>query len=64
MDIELSEVKKALSERKVIDQAKGLIMSKLLISEAEAYQSMRSMAMEQNRKISEVAENILIKFRS
>lgn len=64
MDIELSKVKKALSERKVIDQAKGLLMIKLSISESEAYQSMRSMAMEQNRKISEVAENILTKFRS
>lgn len=64
MDIELSEVKKALTERKVIDQAKGLLMNQLSISEAEAYQHMRSTAMEQNRKISDVAKNILKKFRS
>jgi hypothetical protein len=64
MDIELLEVKKTLSDRKLLDQAKGLLMNKLSISEAEAYKQIRSTAMDQNRTISDIAENILKKFRS
>lgn len=58
---ELSETKKALTERKQIERAKGQLMSKLGISEVEAYKIMRSTAMEQNRKIIDVADNILAK---
>lgn len=58
---ELSETKKALAERKLIERAKGLLMSTLNISEVEAYKIMRSTAMEQNRKIIDVAENLLAK---
>ncbi len=56
---ELSDTKKALSERKQIERAKGLVMSKMGITEMEAYKVLRTTAMEQNRKIIEVAENIL-----
>lgn len=58
---ELSETKKALAERKQIERAKGVLMSTLGISEVEAYKVMRSTAMEQNRKIIDVADNILAK---
>lgn len=56
---ELSKTKKALNERKVIERAKGLVMQRFAISEEEAYKYLRSTAMSQNRKIIEVAENIL-----
>ena len=56
---ELSDTKKALAERKQIERAKGLIMSKMGLSEVDAYKELRRTAMEQNRKIIEVAENIL-----
>lgn len=56
---ELSETKKALTERKQIERAKGLLMSRRGISEVEAYKILRSTAMEQNRKIIDVADNIL-----
>jgi hypothetical protein len=59
IEIELSETKKALSERKIIERAKGLIMVKLGLNEEEAYKILRTSAMEQNRKIVEVAENII-----
>lgn len=58
---ELSETKRALAERKQIERAKGILMTTLGISEVEAYKVMRSTAMEQNRKIIDVADNILAK---
>lgn len=63
MESELSETKKALAERKQIERAKGLLMSTLGITEVEAYKTMRSTAMEQKRKIIDVAENILLQHR-
>lgn len=59
MESELSDTRKALSERKQIERAKGLLMSKLGIDEMEAYKTLRNLAMEQKRKIIDVAENIL-----
>lgn len=59
MESELSETKKALTERKLIERAKGLLMSTRGLNEMEAYKLMRSQAMDQNRKIVDVAENIL-----
>lgn len=59
IESELSETRKSLAERKQIERAKGLIMSKLGINEVEAYKWLRSTAMDQNRKLIEVAENII-----
>jgi len=61
MENELSETKKALSERKQNERAKGVLMSTMAISEVDAYKVLRSTAMEQNRKIIDVAQNILLK---
>lgn len=63
MESELSETKKALTERKQIERAKGLLMSTLGLSEVDAYKTMRSTAMEQKRKIIDVAENILLQHK-
>ncbi|HEY0906098.1 MAG TPA: ANTAR domain-containing protein, partial [Methylophilus sp.] len=60
IETELSETKKALAERKVIERAKGMLMTSLGLNEVEAYKVMRSTAMEQNRKLVDVAENILL----
>lgn len=59
MENELSETKKSLAERKRIERAKGLLMSKLGLSEMEAYKMLRNTAMEQNRKLIDIAENII-----
>lgn len=61
MESELSDTKKALVERKQIERAKGLLMNTMGINEMEAYKTLRNLAMEQNRKIIDVAENILAK---
>jgi response regulator NasT len=56
---ELSDTKLKLAERKVIERAKGLLMAHHQLSEDQAYQKMRSMAMNKNLKISEIAQRIL-----
>ncbi|MEM7498644.1 MAG: ANTAR domain-containing protein [Pseudomonadota bacterium] len=52
---ELEATKAALAERKMIDRAKGLLMQTKGISEEEAYGLLRRTAMDQGRKIAEVA---------
>jgi len=56
---ELSETRLKLDERKDIDRAKGLLMSKRKLSENEAYRLLQKMAMGQNKKIGEIAKSIL-----
>lgn len=64
MESELAETKKALTERKQIERAKGILMRIRGLSEVEAYTSMRSTAMEQKRKVIDVAENILLQHKT
>ena len=55
MRSELETAKEALAERKTIDRAKGLLMKAKGLSEDEAYALLRKTAMDQGRKIGEVA---------
>ncbi|HEV7815931.1 MAG TPA: ANTAR domain-containing protein [Janthinobacterium sp.] len=56
---ELSDTKHKLAERKVIERAKGLLMARHRMSEEQAYQKLRSMAMNKNLKLAEIAQRIL-----
>ena len=56
---ELAEAKSTLAERKLVDKAKGLLMQRRGMSEDEAYKALRKMAMDSNKRIAEVAENLL-----
>ena len=56
---ELSETRQKLDERKIIDRAKGLLMTNQRLSEDQAYQKLRSMAMNKNMKLAEIAQRIL-----
>lgn len=56
---ELSETRHKLAERKLIDRAKGILMSNQQLTEDQAYQKLRSMAMNKNLKLSEIAQRIL-----
>lgn len=56
---ELSETRHKLAERKLIDRAKGILMNKQSLSEDQAYQKLRTMAMNKNLKLAEVAQRIL-----
>lgn len=52
---ELAETKRALEERKVIDRAKGIIMKSRNLTEDEAYALLRKAAMDQNKRLADVA---------
>ena len=56
---ELSDTKHKLAERKVVDRAKGLLMTHHQLTEDQAYQKLRSMAMNKNLKLAEIAQRIL-----
>lgn len=56
---ELEETRGELENRKVIDRAKGLLMKSRGLSEEEAYALMRKTAMNQNRKIIEIAQSLV-----
>ena len=59
MRAELEETRRALEERKLIDRAKGLIMKAKGIQEDEAYALLRKTAMNQNRRVADVAEALV-----
>jgi response regulator NasT len=59
---ELDATRNQLSERKAVEKAKGLLMQRKNISEDEAYQSLRKMAMDKNKRIVDVAESVINAF--
>jgi hypothetical protein len=59
MELELQSARNALTERKTIERAKGLLMSQFNLSEEVAYKRMRSTAMEQKKKMIDVAQTII-----
>lgn len=59
METELASARRALAERKTIERAKGLLMARFQLSEELAYKKLRTTAMEQNRRLADVAETIL-----
>ena len=56
---ELDEAKDALAERKVIDRAKGVLMKAKKLSEEEAYALLRKTAMNEHKKIAEIAQSVV-----
>jgi len=59
MQTELDEARSALAERKLIDRAKSILMESRNLSEPDAYALLRSTAMNQNRRIADVAEALI-----
>jgi len=59
LEDELDKTRLQLTERKLVDRAKGLIMKQRRIDESEAYRLLRKAAMDRNLRIAEVAENIV-----
>jgi response regulator NasT len=59
MRAELAATRAALEERKIVDRAKGILMKARGIGEDEAYALLRRTAMDQKKKIAEIAQAIL-----
>jgi response regulator NasT len=51
-----------LAGRKTIEKAKGILMDHKKVSEDDAYQSLRKMAMDKNTRIVDVAESVISAF--
>lgn len=59
MQSELDAAKQALEDRKTIDRAKGILMRQRDLTEEEAYTLMRKTAMDQGRKVIDMARALV-----
>jgi len=59
MKSELTAAKQALEDRKTIDRAKGILMRQRACSEDDAYKLLRKTAMDQGRKVIDVANALV-----
>jgi response regulator NasT len=57
--VALNEANTKLSERKLVERAKGLIMKQRKIDEDEAYNLLRSMAMQKHMRIGALSKQII-----
>ena len=59
MQSELAQTRSKLSERKLIDRAKGILMQEKNLSEDAAYRLLRKLAMDRSASIGAIAEQII-----
>jgi response regulator NasT len=59
LEADLAEAKGKLAERETIDQAKRILMDSRGFGEPLAYAELRKAAMDQNRRIAEIAEAVV-----
>ncbi len=59
MEAELAELKTALENRKLLDRAKGVLMDRCRLKEAEAFRRIQRRSMEERLPLEEVARAIL-----
>ncbi|MCJ8519962.1 response regulator NasT [Pseudorhizobium tarimense] len=56
---ELAEARSALEERKVVERAKGILMKMRGLSEEEAFALLRQSAMNEKKKMADIAQSIV-----
>lgn len=56
---ELDDTREKLADRKLIDRAKGILMSRRGLSEQDAFRELRRLAMNRNQSLGKVAANVL-----
>ncbi|MDX2035864.1 MAG: response regulator [Isosphaeraceae bacterium] len=56
---EAADLRQALEDRKIIERAKGVLMRKTGLDEADAFRRLQKLASDRNRKLVEVAHMIL-----
>ena len=59
LKIELADANLKLSERKLVDRAKGLLMQSRGLSEDEAYHALRKLAMTKKMRLGEIARQVI-----
>jgi len=55
----VSRAQQALEDRKLVERAKGLLMSALQLSEQDAFRRLQKTARERNLRLDEVARRIV-----
>jgi response regulator NasT len=56
---ELDRAKQELEDRKVIERAKGILMKERGLAEEAAYGLLRKTAMNENRRVAEIAQSVV-----
>src|SRR6266581_1301877 len=56
---ELVEANLKLSERKLVERAKGILVKSRGMGEDEAYQALRRMAMDRGKRLGEIAQQVI-----
>jgi AmiR/NasT family two-component response regulator len=59
LEAEVGKAQQALEDRKVVERAKGLLMSALQLSEQDAFRRLQITARERNLRLAEVARRIV-----
>jgi two-component system, response regulator PdtaR len=59
LEAEVKEAQQALEDRKLIERAKGLLMSALRLSEQDAFSRLQTTARERNLRLADVARRIV-----
>ncbi len=57
--VELAEANLKLSERKLVERAKGLLMQSRGLSEDEAYHALRKLAMSKKLRLGDIAQQVI-----
>jgi AmiR/NasT family two-component response regulator len=57
---EVSTVRQTLKDRKIVERAKGLVMSRLSIDEQTAFQHLRKLARDHRKALVDIANSILL----
>jgi response regulator NasT len=57
---ELEAARNELADRKAIERAKSILMKSRKLSEEQAYELLRKTAMNQNRKLADIAKSVVI----
>jgi response regulator NasT len=55
----IEDLRETIENRKIIEKAKGMLMEKNGIPEADAYRAMQKMAMDKRKNLRQVADGIL-----
>jgi response regulator NasT len=59
MEREMAALKEGLENRKLVERAKGILMKRKSISEAEAYRRIQKMSMDSRVAMKDIAEKII-----
>ena len=56
---ELADARQSLSDRKLIERAKGILMQRRGLTEDAAYAALRSMAMDRKQRLADAARSVI-----